>query len=66
MGSLLDEVFDDLKTSFDKKVSDHFYHIKFTEIRNFFYVLIKKERKNFRWKDLIMAVEYIALKVYNK
>ena len=50
MDSLLDEVFDDLKTSFDKKVSDHFYHIKFTEIRKFFYVLIKKERKNFRWQ----------------
>ena len=50
MDSLLDEVFDDLKTSFDKKVSDHFYPIKFTEIRNFFYVLIKKERKNFRWQ----------------
>ena len=51
MDTLLDKIFNDLKTSFDKKFSDHFYRIKITEIRKSFYALIKKgERKNFRWR----------------
>ena len=49
MDSLFDEIFDDLKTSFDKKFSDHFCRVKNTETRKSLYVLIKKkERKNFR------------------
>ena len=68
MDSLLDEIFDDLKTSFDKKFSDHFYLLKITEIRKSFYVLIKKERRKILGGDsnnVIRIVEYISQKVYN-
>ena len=69
MDSLLDEIFDDLKTSFDKKFSDHFCRVKNTETRKSLYVLIKKKRGKIlgdNRKDLIRTVEYIAQKVYNK
>ena len=44
MKSDLDKMFKDLEKSVHNELSDPFYHVKVSQVKNYFYVLIRKKR----------------------
>ena len=47
MESDLDKTLEDLKKSFHNEFSDLFYHVKVSQVKNSFYVLIRKKQGKF-------------------
>ena len=45
MDSLLDRMFDDLKISLHREFLSYIYYVKVSEVRQSFYVLIKKREE---------------------
>ena len=43
----LDRMFDDLQFSLSREFPSYLYHVKVSEVRKPFYVLIRKKRLNF-------------------
>ena len=64
----LDRMFDDLQLSLSREFPSYLYHVKVSEVRKSFYILIRKKRGSILGesrKELFENVKNIAGNVYN-